>query len=259
MGSRCFAFGCSYTKWIWPTWADFVGVNFDNYYNGGRGGASNSYIMNKLIEADHQYKFDPATDYVIIMLTGINRFSFYHNNDWRTFGEMSDYVRYKDGRNVSVRPYFPKLQPFATDLWNLDWAIYNTWISVVAMKNLLVAKNIPHKIVIGIKTNELLPESGVNAKSVEKLAEVNEIVDIAYGLYPPPQPVQIEFRDGTKDGHPSIMAHHKYANMHFPQFNTDISAEFYKTMTQKMDMSSPNACATAFEKSLLEYKNIKRI
>ena len=26
---RLFTFGCSYTIWAWPTWADYIGVNFD--------------------------------------------------------------------------------------------------------------------------------------------------------------------------------------------------------------------------------------
>ena len=31
--SRFFAFGCSYTNWPHPTWADFIGINFEEYYN----------------------------------------------------------------------------------------------------------------------------------------------------------------------------------------------------------------------------------
>ena len=31
---RFFAFGCSYTHWnLNPTWADFIGINFEEYYN----------------------------------------------------------------------------------------------------------------------------------------------------------------------------------------------------------------------------------
>ena len=47
--SRFFAFGCSYTNWIHnPTWADFIGINYNKYYNFGRPGASNTYIMQKI-------------------------------------------------------------------------------------------------------------------------------------------------------------------------------------------------------------------
>jgi hypothetical protein len=31
---RFFSFGCSFTKsWENPTWADYVGIEFDNFYN----------------------------------------------------------------------------------------------------------------------------------------------------------------------------------------------------------------------------------
>jgi hypothetical protein len=36
--SRFFAFGCSYTRYAYATWADYIGVNFDEYYNYGCGG-----------------------------------------------------------------------------------------------------------------------------------------------------------------------------------------------------------------------------
>ena len=73
---RFFAFGCSFTKYKWPTWADILGTKFEEYYNFGRGGACNTYIMNKFIEADTKYKFNWETDYIVIMFTNFNRFSY---------------------------------------------------------------------------------------------------------------------------------------------------------------------------------------
>jgi hypothetical protein len=54
---RFFAFGCSYTNWIWPTWADIVATQFDEYYNYGMSGRGNWYIYNMFLNADKQYKF----------------------------------------------------------------------------------------------------------------------------------------------------------------------------------------------------------
>jgi hypothetical protein len=49
---RFFVFGCSFTKHHWPTWADFIAVNYDEYYNFAQGGC-NTFIMNRMIEIDH--------------------------------------------------------------------------------------------------------------------------------------------------------------------------------------------------------------
>ena len=61
MTSRCFAFGCSITKHYWGTWADLIGSNFDEYYNFGKGGSSNTFIMNRFLGADAEINFNPET------------------------------------------------------------------------------------------------------------------------------------------------------------------------------------------------------
>ena len=33
MSKRLFTFGCSFTSWKWPTWNDYIGLNFDEYYS----------------------------------------------------------------------------------------------------------------------------------------------------------------------------------------------------------------------------------
>lgn len=50
MMSRLFAFGCSFTHYKWPTWADIVARDFKVYENWGRGGAGNFYPYSALIE-----------------------------------------------------------------------------------------------------------------------------------------------------------------------------------------------------------------
>jgi len=35
---RLFAFGCSFTQYKWPTWADILGKSFDLSYNLGKSG-----------------------------------------------------------------------------------------------------------------------------------------------------------------------------------------------------------------------------
>ena len=57
MNKRLFTFGCSFTKWSWPTWNDYIGLSFDEYYNFALGGADNKNILYKFLQADKKYKF----------------------------------------------------------------------------------------------------------------------------------------------------------------------------------------------------------
>ena len=55
---RLFFFGCSYTQYLWPTWADIIGQDSGKeYYNFGLPGLGNVGIMHRMVEADLKYKF----------------------------------------------------------------------------------------------------------------------------------------------------------------------------------------------------------
>lgn len=84
---RLFTFGCSYTSFCWPTWADFVGQRFDEYYNYGQSGAGNRFILEQILEADVTHKFN-QDDTVIIMWSTYHRHDLYKNNEWVTSGNV---------------------------------------------------------------------------------------------------------------------------------------------------------------------------
>jgi len=48
MNSKLVTIGCSYTQYFWPTWATYLGLFYDNYYNYGLCGAGNTYIFTVL-------------------------------------------------------------------------------------------------------------------------------------------------------------------------------------------------------------------
>ena len=86
-----FAFGCSFTAFGWPTWADLVGTRFpDNYYNYGRAGAGNFYIFQRLIHA-HAMQTITKDDLVIIQWSGTMREDRYIDGRWITPGGLFNY------------------------------------------------------------------------------------------------------------------------------------------------------------------------
>lgn len=85
--SRLFTFGCSFTKYGWPTWADIVAKEFDEYQNWGMVGGGNSYIVYSLIEAIKQNSIG-KDDTVGIMWTNIAREDRWLNGEWQGSGNV---------------------------------------------------------------------------------------------------------------------------------------------------------------------------
>lgn len=78
---RFFAFGCSFTHYFWPTWADIIGREIPHYENWGRGSAGNQFIFNSIIECNLRNKFN-EDDLVIVMWSSCSREDRYLNGDW---------------------------------------------------------------------------------------------------------------------------------------------------------------------------------
>lgn len=78
---RFFAFGCSFTNYYWPTWADIIGHDIPVYENWAERGAGNHFIFNSVIEADARHKFN-KDDLVIIMWSTKEREDRYSNGKW---------------------------------------------------------------------------------------------------------------------------------------------------------------------------------
>lgn len=84
---RLFTFGCSFTQYGWPTWADILGRQFDHYENWGMSGAGNMYIACAISEC-HVKNEIQANDHVIIMWSTINREDRYFGKGWHTNGNV---------------------------------------------------------------------------------------------------------------------------------------------------------------------------
>jgi len=97
--TRLFTFGCSFTKYSWPTWADFLGLEFEIYENWGWAGLGNRAIVERLIECHAKNHFT-KDDIVIIQWTSHIR-NDYHTfrypprddaTGWKTKGSIFNYI-----------------------------------------------------------------------------------------------------------------------------------------------------------------------
>ena len=98
--SRLFTFGCSFTHYRWSTWADILGVHYDEYQNWGQSGGGNHFIFNSIMEADQRHNFTDG-DTVIVCWTNVMREDRY-TDQWQTMGNITT-CKYYD--NEYVRKY----------------------------------------------------------------------------------------------------------------------------------------------------------
>lgn len=206
MIKRFFAFGCSYTRYFYPTWADFIGTNFDEYYNYGQAGSGNRYIFNAVIEANIIHKFT-KDDVIFIEWSGIERAEMYINQSWKT-----QIHREKD--------YMLKWSHFEDKLLELMnyIAVLRNWFNI---------SNIEHKFL-------LLANLDTDYKTFTQ-ANGKEIVDFykdtSTDIYPGIHDSMPDNRDrpitiaGKKiyDGHHFPWEHYDYVEKFFPEYLPKIS------------------------------------
>lgn len=98
---RLFVFGCSYTHYAWPTWGDFLGIEYDYFENWAISGLGNRAIAERVTEANARHNFGPD-DTVIVQWSTYLRHDFYHelslpqrNPGWKTYGSLFNYHNIK--------------------------------------------------------------------------------------------------------------------------------------------------------------------
>lgn len=259
MSRRFFAFGCSYTRYAFPTWADYIGVTFPEYYNYGCGGASNTYIMNKLVEADNLLKFN-KNDLVMVMVTGIGRFSFAPKTEtgdftWKTPGDLyENYAATKD----------PVLKSFVDNMYCDNWALYSSWIALKTIKAFLTAKNVPHKILMSMDNRNYLYQDGSKWGRGDKITlthlckEMYATLDVKESLdewmekkkFPRSEFVKWSDTDSV-DGHPTMQMHYNFLNEKFPEYITEKTKRFYQEAIDTFTNASQHQQGQKYTNELL--------
>jgi hypothetical protein len=94
---RLFTFGCSFTSYLWPTWADIINFDLDNqFYNWGVRGIGNVAILYKMLECDLKYKFN-SDDIILVTWSSWNREDrLYPNGEWMIGGNIFNNKDYDD-------------------------------------------------------------------------------------------------------------------------------------------------------------------
>lgn len=236
--SRFFAFGCSYTNWIHnPTWADFIGINYNKYYNFGRPGASNTYIMQKFIEADELYNFNVDTDYIIVAITGFGRFTYLEIPDdvvipigfkgrynWETNGD----ILFPNDKHPT------KAKLIRNKIYNWPWAAYDSWIATTIIKKLLTLKGIQHKIIMALDNSHYIDEAytlGLDREFenigyiVPKIKNIYDILDIKESI----EVYRKNNSEYEQSNHPTGQVYYDYCLKYMPESLSNKSLDLLNT------------------------------
>lgn len=87
---RVFIFGCSFTHYTWPTWANILTYETNSeteIYNFGRAGGGNLFISERVIAANQKYRFT-SDDLVLLMWSTHCREDRYISTGWELPGNI---------------------------------------------------------------------------------------------------------------------------------------------------------------------------
>lgn len=132
---RVFAFGCSFTSYIYPTWADILASEMPHaaYYNFGNCGSGNLFVAARLVEANRRFNFC-ETDLIMVMYSTSFREDRYIDGNWAGSGHIYNQSYYPMKSFV-----FPYCQPegmLLRDLAMVD--LSSSYIRSLPCDNLLL-------------------------------------------------------------------------------------------------------------------------
>lgn len=212
MKQRIFTFGCSFTNWVWPTWANILlyqndGINF------GYGGAGLEHTLHSIIECDRKYNFT-ENDIVIVMYTTPIRWDLILGDNtlkWICMGQTitSDYIKYLD------------------ELYSIEGLIYKSLNNVLIIDNYLKNKNVKSYMT---SINDIFIDFHNYFENVEIGDNLKELVSYVQSQIKLDMTNMHSFLLGNhkkwttnkiwtdlSDYHPTTLSHYKWMMNNFPE------------------------------------------
>lgn len=253
---RYFAFGCSYVNYGWATVPDLIAANFEKYYNFGRGGASNTFILSRLIEANDLYKLNPDTDFVTVGITGFGRFSILDRGTPRNWITSGDTI--PNNPTVDIEEHQPnhdwRAKLFAKELDSYAWCVHRSHDAVQSILHIL--QNVKVNYCIYPSIDNLLYTYSFDTKRTYKnyfnlTPFYQEMAQRTQSMYNIKESIDefvvankllkgVEYNNGEFNGHPSPLCYYLYLQKHFPMFDTDKTKERYNFLEQIFCKESHN-------------------
>jgi hypothetical protein len=201
MKSRLITSGCSFTDYCWPTWADYLGLAFDDYVNIAQAGADNANIARNLVGNAK------PNDIAVILWSGWNRHVKWNANGCPTAKNDSNHWQYNYER------------------WDKNWLVnfYDVnerlassmdYIRMVDLHSKVVGYRAFHFSAFSWKLGEIekKPPSGFDEIYNGYDIDNNFLLQTDLESYKKNKgfDVVISTRYNNHDAHPSPMCHYRY-------------------------------------------------
>ena len=197
MYKRCFTFGCSFTRYAWPTWADILHHTNDiPVTNWALPGLGNQGILHLMLECDLKYKFTEE-DLILVMWTSWTREDRFIDNQWKNVGSVFGGLFYD--------------KKFINQYW--DWdndVIRNASAIMLANRSFPIADQYS---IMPYGDKEFAQMIGPSEKFDFYLQHLPEIITID-------QIPNSRFSGSNKDDHPDVVCHIDFYNQYIaPKFH----------------------------------------
>jgi hypothetical protein len=256
--SRCFAFGCSFTNWFYPTWADFIGYNFDEYYNYAKGATSNTTMFHRFIEVDKQFTFT-KDDMILWGLSGLGRYNFFVEKEPGVTNLFGCGLLNVDDEWIDSHPKNKKysdLIKFARDkFWQQKWGLYYTNVAVNNVTRLCKALGIKLHIIAAMDIDVWI-EQDLTHEEKELLVDIKDKLHVPISLQ------EFDEKNYTRpfpiiDNHPFIDGHWGFVKKYFPEYVSEKNTDYFNRLYNQ-SLKYPNE-ETAFQylqsqKNTLDFK-----
>ena len=222
---RLFTFGCSFTKYCWPTWADIIAHDLQcPYENWAVSAIGNIAIQHKLLECDLKKHFTKK-DLILVAWTGWSREDRYYG-DWKPTG------------NVLTSPHYKK--SFRKNFWHPQNDIVKNMTAIIVSNRCFDITYQSH--IFDYK--QFLNEKQLKNNNLEKF-------DYLYNSMPPKhlfsRDSNTKFNGLLKDEHPDIICHLNYAQ------------QVYNKIGMKLKPSTINYYNDAFDYFVQKLEKQKRL
>tara|TARA_B110000503_G_scaffold140662_1_gene232128 strand:+ start:3108 stop:3929 length:822 start_codon:yes stop_codon:yes gene_type:complete len=210
--SRLFTFGCSFTSYAWPTWANIIAYDKGNtFYNYGDSGIGNYGIANRVLEADLKHNFT-KDDEIYILWSGWSREDRIKNDRWNTAGTVLN-----PHNEVYDRTFLKKYWDINNDIVTSSHAIITT--------NRIFKNNIKWQGTAMPFYNTDEPQDTLELSDFTKqLVSLykKQIPDMIYTKLDKPLEEQLAF-NRLRDNHPDVHNHLEFVKLIYNNTNQTLN------------------------------------
>lgn len=154
--SRIFTFGCSFTSYRWPTWADIILYGNEGCNFGVSGGGFDS-ILYRMMESDRRYVFTPKDKIIVVFTTPI-RWDMIIDHRWTQYGQILN--------NTELNKHEGKL-------YTIEGLVFKSFYNIQLIKDYLEHRNLNY--VFG-SVNDLYKNLGNFFETVDVTNETNKLI-----------------------------------------------------------------------------------